>query len=291
MLDSWEVSERLKLPLAIKVRMTQDRIHEWWNRWEGQVYVSFSGGKDSTVLAHVVHNLYPEVPLVFLDTGLEWPDIAKFAEDRATTVLRPGLSFYQVIKKYGYPVVSKETAQKVYEARRTHSEKLRNKRLHGDALGRGGIPKKWLKLLDAPFPISHMCCTHLKKIPAHNYERNTGYKPIVGTMLGESSLRRQAYMRQGCNAFESKRPMSQPMMFWTTADVWQYLRENNVPYSPIYDKGVTRTGCMFCCFGTHLEKAPNKFQLMHQLEPQKWDYCINRLGLHTVLDYIGVDYL
>lgn len=51
-----ELKQMQSLPLEIKIRMTERRIREWYEHYQGQVYVSFSGGKDSTVLADIVHN-------------------------------------------------------------------------------------------------------------------------------------------------------------------------------------------------------------------------------------------
>ena len=83
-------------------------ITEWYKHWEEKVYVAFSGGKDSTVLLHLVRSIYPEVPAVFSDTGLEYPEIKAFVRSVENVVwLRPKMSFKEVIEKYGYPVVSK----------------------------------------------------------------------------------------------------------------------------------------------------------------------------------------
>lgn len=54
--------------------------------------------------------------------------------------------------------------------------------------------------------------------------------------------------------------------------------------------GVSRSGCMYCMFGVHLEKEPNRFQRMQATHPRQYDYCINRLGCKEVLDFIGVPY-
>ena len=54
------------LPLEAKIVKSQLRIREWYEYWNGEVYVSFSGGKDSTVLLHLVRELYPDVPLCFV---------------------------------------------------------------------------------------------------------------------------------------------------------------------------------------------------------------------------------
>lgn len=107
------------MSLKDKVRMTQRRIEEWYEHYDGQVYVSFSGGKDSTVLLHLVREKFPDVPAVFVDTGLEFPEIRKFVLSHDNvTVVKPKMSFVQVIKKYGYPMFSKEVSECVYGARK-----------------------------------------------------------------------------------------------------------------------------------------------------------------------------
>ena len=121
-------------------------------------------------------------------------------------------------------------------------------------------------------------------------------------MAAESNLRKQEYLKHGCNAFDTKRPSSTPMGFWTELDVLQYIKEKNIPYCSVYgeilqDKkgkwyttGVNRTGCMFCMFGIQCEKSPNKFEKMKKSHPIQYDYCINKLGCGKVLDFIGVKY-
>lgn len=116
--EKWELRQMQALPLIAKIRKTQLRIREWYEHFNGQVYVSFSGGKDSTVLAHLVHELYPEVPLVFSNTGLEYPEIQSFARKMGAEFIRPSMRFDEVISKYGYPIIGKEVAEAIYYARR-----------------------------------------------------------------------------------------------------------------------------------------------------------------------------
>ena len=107
-----ELQYKQALPLEIKVKMTQNRIREWVKEFgtEG-VYVSFSGGKDSTVLLHIVREMYPNIPAVFVDTGLEYPEIREFVKTFDNVEwLKPEINFKQVIDKYGYPFISKETS-------------------------------------------------------------------------------------------------------------------------------------------------------------------------------------
>ena len=120
--DQKRLSELQALPLERKVQISQARIIEWYQYWKGQVCVSFSGGKDSTVLLHLVHQLYPDVKAVFVNTGLEYPEIQKFARSNDAEFLTPSMRFNEVIMKYGYPLIGKEVAEAIYYARRIRSQ-------------------------------------------------------------------------------------------------------------------------------------------------------------------------
>ena len=104
------------LPLEVKIQKSKQRIREWLEREDS--YVSFSGGKDSTVLAHLVHQVDQTVPLVFSNTGLEYMEIQSFARKKGAEFIRPEMRFDQVISTYGYPIISKEVAEAIYYARR-----------------------------------------------------------------------------------------------------------------------------------------------------------------------------
>ena len=109
-------------PLWIKVEKTKQRIKEFYDHYNGEIYISFSGGKDSTVLLDIVRSIYPNIEAVFINTGLEYPEIYKFVKTfKSVTILKPEMNFKQVINTYGYPVISKENSQYIYEIR--HSTK------------------------------------------------------------------------------------------------------------------------------------------------------------------------
>jgi 3'-phosphoadenosine 5'-phosphosulfate sulfotransferase (PAPS reductase)/FAD synthetase len=300
-----QLREMQAWPLEKKVQVTTCRIEEWYDLWGGQVYVAFSGGKDSTVLLDIVRGIYPDVPAVFSDTGLEYPEIREFVKTFDNVeIVRPQMSFKRVIETYGYPVVSKEQARYIRELRHSKSEKLRRIRTDGNRWGMGKVSKKWTHLVNAPFEIGEQCCNELKKKPNAIYEKQTGRKPYLGEMADESIKRTQDYMRFGCNAFGTNRPISRPIAFWTEQDIFRYISRNGLKIASVYGQiqsqgrdngytctGVKRTGCVFCAFGAHLEKEPNRFQRLQKTHPQLWNYCIDNLGMGEVLDYIGVPYV
>ena len=117
--DAERLKELQALPLYRKIMITQTRIMEWYNRYNGQVCVSFSGGKDSTVLLHIARQMYPDIPAVFSDTGLEYSAIREFVKTWDNVdIIRPDMNFGQVITTYGYPIIGKEVAEAIYYARR-----------------------------------------------------------------------------------------------------------------------------------------------------------------------------
>ena len=117
-----ELHQFQSLPLSIKVAMTLDRIRGWIREYgEDGVYVAYSGGKDSTVLSHLVDEAWPKnkIPRVFVDTGLEYPEIREFAKKEPRVVfIKPKKNFRQVIEQYGYPFISKEVSECVYGAKK-----------------------------------------------------------------------------------------------------------------------------------------------------------------------------
>lgn len=262
------------------------------------------------VLLHLIRSLYPEVPAVFSDTGLEYPEIREFVKQfDNVTIIRPEMTFKKVIQEYGYPVISKDVSRTLHYARKESGWALL--KIHG--LNKDGSYsrwkathyKQWAFLKDAPFEVHDYCCTVMKKRPLFKFQKETGLLPYVGTMAEESVQRTQAWMQTGCNAYEGTHPKSAPLSFWTEQDILQYIVENDLPIASCYGEikkdengklfttGVHRTGCMFCIFGAHLEKSPNRFERMKETHPKQYDFCMrpldeNGLGLDAVLNYLNI---
>lgn len=212
------LKQRQSLPLHLKIQMSKQRIQEFYEHFEGKVYVSFSGGKDSTALLHLVRSLFPEVPALFIDTGLEYPEVKTFIKTFDNVIiLRPEMSFKKVITEYGYPVISKEVAQFIEDNRKNPNGYTAKKfDPDSDYVKRYGARfclAKWNFLKNSDIKISSQCCRVMKKTPAKKFEKESGLKPFIATMAAESNLRKQEYIKKGCNSFESKRPASTPLGF------------------------------------------------------------------------------
>lgn len=399
--EMWELQQMQALPLKMKIKLTQSRIRQWVNEFgEDGVYISFSGGKDSTVLLDIARKMYPEIKAVYVDTGLEYPEIKQFVKGfDDVEIIRPDMVFKDVIIKHGYPMISKEVSECVQGARKYLTSILEEKdnlqsraeQSRADSIntailttslqGRASIQKgiipsqifnkldktleellanilnqrmvnksggsnqrlaimlgmltkdkdhpiqanvlsqnksnfsqeKYKFFLEAPFEISNKCCNVMKKKPAHTYSRKSGEKPITAQMAAESRPRTQKWLQNGCNAFDAKNPISNPMSFWTEQDVLLYIKENNLSIASVYGfivednvgtgevqgqltmsdiegwegmslfdakrlplktTGCTRTGCMFCGFGAHLDKGLGRYERLAQTHPKICDYVL-----------------
>lgn len=296
-----------RLPLEIKVAKTKLRIQEWVDFYgvDG-VYVSFSGGKDSTVLLHIVREMYPNIEAVFVNTGLEYPEIQRFVKTfDNVTIVRPKMRFDEVIKKYGYPLISKEVSKRCWEyhnaiLKGTLETTLAFKEFNGLRGKRNGgsffNKEKYKPLVEMDVRYSHKCCDIMKKEAAKQFEKQTRKRPMIATMACESLTREAEWVHSGCNSFDAIRPSSKPLSFWTESDILQYIVENNIEIASVYGditsdeydgqiciEGLEckyrttrcdRTGCIFCAFGLHCEKEPTRFQRLKETHPKQYQYCI-----------------
>ena len=157
---------------------------------------------------------------------------------------------------------------------------------------------KYEFFLSAPFDISDRCCKVMKKAPLHSYSKQTGRMPMTAQMADESELRRANWLKYGCNGFEMKSPISNPMSFWTEQDILRYIKEKNLPICSVYGDvvidyeamgelegqshlfetgaeplkttGCKRTGCMLCGFGCH-SKDDTRFLQLKETHPKMYN--------------------
>lgn len=313
-LELYELKQKQSLPLGAKVSMSQRRIRDWYEYWDGMVYASVSGGIDSTVMFHLIHELYPDVPGIFVNTRMEFPEIVRFAQSLPNVrQILPTLTPARVFAEYGYPVVSKDISRSVWYARRGSEWAIR--RFNGQLPD--GQPSKWYarrhgkwkKLLEADFRISDQCCHELKVRPMAAIEKER--KPFIGMLASESERRTNAYLRTGCNAYDNRKPRSMPLGFWTAQDVLRYIRETGIPYAKeIYGEIVEdrkghlmttmeqRTGCYACPLGQcrrRRQGTESRYERLKRLHPKQYEYAMKPLaegglGLALVLDFLEIPY-
>ncbi len=174
--------------------------------------------------------------------------------------------------------------------------------------------EKYKFFLDAEFEISNRCCNVMKKDPIHRYEKETGRVGITAQMASESRLRTQKWLENGCNAFDIKHPISNPMSFWTEQDVLLYIYLNKLPLASVYGEvvidweamgqvegqmsmfelnqaelglfekerwilkttGLARSGCVGCLFGSHLEKpCDSRLKKLKETHPALYNAHMN----------------
>lgn len=306
------LEERVNWTLSQKIAHSLMLIDEFYHHFNGQVYISFSGGKDSVLIKWLCDKFtdmagYPRIRCVFSNTTNEHQQILDFVKSFGDQIewLRPKITFAQSLEKYGFPLISKEQSRYIDDAKRTKSPNMLDLRLNGRKKFRsdgsvyyqGKISEKWKFLIDEDIKITNRCCDKLKKEPFKRFEKETGLKPIIGITHDESSLRKQSAKQNFCNMY-GDRPQSKPINIYTEQDVWDVIILNKIPYCVIYDdqiidgvevKGEKRTGCAYCGFGVHLEDPKNtRFHKLYYREPKRYKSMMDKLGYRDALHKIGI---
>lgn len=307
-----EYTGKLSWTLDQKISHFWEVIDTYYHRMDGMVYVSFSGGKDSTVMMHLIDQWlkmtgYPPVPYVFNNTTNEHQEILDFVKTFGDKVewIRPHMTFAQSLLKNGYPVISKSQAMAISRYRNTKREDQKVYRLTGikkdGTKGNVGvISKKWHFVVDAPFKVTEQCCEVLKKLPVKKYERRTKRRPIIGTMAEESNTRRVQYIKDGgCITWKEGKEMCKPLSIFTEKDIWDIIKRDKIEICSIYfDQeingvkvtGEKRTGCAYCAFGCHLEpKDNNRYTRLYHREPKRYLSMMDKLGFRDVLEFMGIN--
>lgn len=283
------------MSLDDRIRDGCHRIEELYYETQGKCYISFSGGKDSTVLLALVkmcEEIYtiPEnaIPAVFSNTGIEMGvtvDFVKWVKDnyyQNLDVIYPVKPFAWVIENEGKPVRSKIKSEVMhaYQHSRTEASVLNlvyGKTTTGKTMRKTRIADKDMHMLHDDFPIlaSNKCCSMMKKKPCRAYEKEHGIKGcFIGIRMAEGGIRKGETLRRVatggkiCTVETSRGIRKYPIIDWSDQDVDEFINKYNVPISDAYTKyGLDRTGCMACPFAKDVD---NDLKYLFYHEPNRY---------------------
>ena len=248
--------------------LLQDRlqkIRQVINKYgEENFYISFSGGKDSTVLSALVDMALPDnkIPRVYANTGIELNMIRDFVFDMAKTddrvvVIKPSVPIKTMLEREGYPFKSKEHSHYVDVFQRNGWTKTSQRYMYPTEEREHYRCPKILRYQfeeGTNLKISDKCCKRLKEEPLTKWQKENN-KPysIIGIMRAEGGRRNRAQ----CLAFQGKKLKAfQPLAPIT--EVWEewFIKTYNIKICDIYypPYNFDRTGCKGCPFALDLQK-------------------------------------
>lgn len=251
---------------------------------DDKVYIAFSGGKDSTVLSHLIDEAIPhnKIERVFTNTGIEFNAIVEFVErerekDNRIKIIKPSKPIKQMLEEKGYPFKSKLHSEYVERYQRSGLTGIAvRKYLDNDNSGRFSCPKLLRYQFTPEFniKISQKCCNELKKKPSKQHAKETGKTMVItGVRATEGSVRKWQ-SRNGCvfrqkdgsiYKFNPLSPVSEEFIDW-------YIKTRNIEicelYKPPYN--FERTGCKGCPYNVHLAK---ELDTLDELLPNEKKQC------------------
>ena len=270
-----ELQKRLEWPLEKKIDHSLYIIDAFIAQYPNSK-IAFSGGIDSTAMLKLVRFFDKSRTAIFSNTTNEFNEILHFVrETENVEIIMPETTFIKTVQQFGFPLISKKVARMVHDCKFPTANNQNSRTLYLTGIKQDGtksksfkLPERYKHLIDAPFDITYKCCELLKKKPMAKFNKDGVF---IGTMATDSATRKGAYMKTGCiNNVENK---CMPLSIWTKDDVWKFVKQNDVKYCNVYDKGETNTGCAYCGFGCQFDKT--RFDRLKEREPKRYEQMMN----------------
>lgn len=314
-MEPYEFMQKQSLPYEAKITVAKLRAREFYEKLGGDVFCSV-GGIDSITLLFFLRKYISKGIVGVSVSSLEDKSIQRVHSQLDNmTILKPEKSKTQVIKEFGYPIISKTTADKIEQIQNPNEKNatIRHAIITGETGKQGGyknsrfmrLSDKWQRLFvhqEAPFKVSGKCCYYMKEKPCDRYSKATGRFVYMALMASEHGRREINLIKHGCNYYGKTVTRSCPFAIFNKTDLLKLALELEVPIPAIYGEIVelpdgsltttkaTRTGCTMCGFGIHMEKRPHRFDRLRESNPKEWQFWIYDQGWGKVLDYIGVEW-
>jgi len=240
-----------KLPLKEKLRYSIDLIEANLQKFTNPL-ICWSGGKDSTVVLHIIRKFYQEIPVIYIDTGVDFSEAVSFVYylsekwslNLYTAKPIKGESFWDIGQKYGWPIFGKNIASNVERANRSGNIRPQMSKLES-------------LLAKNKLHISAKCTHYIQERPSKIIEKelNADLK-IIGLRASESRARVRLWVDHS-DCYKVKHYYGKnkeicklnPIATWTAEDIWEYHKMNKIPYCKLYDIGYSRNGCWPCAMG------------------------------------------
>ncbi|MGX5594623.1 phosphoadenosine phosphosulfate reductase domain-containing protein [Bacillus cereus] len=287
----------LSLELAIEDALF--RIKREYKRTGGKIYLSFSGGKDSTVLAKLIEmaDLPEKIPFVFANTGIELDATLRHVKEypyENVQIIKTRKPAPRVWKDYGKPIVSKLKSEALSTYQNNIDNPLGTSRTRQMITGeaeRSGVKlgkttmyilaQKHFHLLhhDLEYSIANKCCQYMKKYPFQDYAKENGMEgSFSGVRTAEGGVRSIAY--KSCVQVKKLNGkdflMSMPIIDWSDELVEEFIETYKIKLSDAYTVyGADRTGCIACPFSQNLQKD---LKILWDHEPHKYKASMKMLG-------------
>lgn len=310
-----EFLQKQSLPYEAKVAHAEIRAREFFEKLNGQVCVSIGGLDSITLEAFLNKHLNLGVQPVSV-SSLEDKSIQEVHNTIPGLIkLKPYKSKVEVIREFGFPVISKEKARKIEILQTPDSPKQtfihaimtgdmgeQGKFQHSDKIK---LPDKWLSLFGglynqhrpdlicqcAPFKCSAECCKWMKELPSQDWQKKNKVFPYLGLMASEGGQREKGLMKNGCNYYGKTTTRSCPFAIFTRQDILQLATDLKVKVPAVYGEIVQdedgalrttkaqRTGCSMCGFGIHIEERPHRFDRLRESNYKEWEFWMYRCAV------------
>lgn len=309
-MQNWEYED--------KVAHAEERAWSFYRKMASNVFISVGGIDSITLALFLWERIDKEIPAVSVSV-LEDKSVQEVHHQLAArgnfVFLTPSKSKVEVIRQYGYPVISKDVADKIELIQNPTEDNatVRNAIITGQTGRQGGyrysqhmrLADRWQQLFveqQSPFKVSGKCCYYMKEKPCDAYSRQTGRKVFMALMASEGGRRAKALAQHGCNYYGKTVTRSCPFAIFSRQDILRLAIEMKTPVPTIYGEikrradgtlettRARRTGCTMCGFGIHMEARPHRFDRLHQDNPKEWGFWMYEMGWGKVLNYIGIEW-